>query len=81
MIILLDRLKKLLLVVPEDSWDKEYWADIYYSMLQYFFENVRDITRYVNTLSFGFSWVKARQGERQAQPVVGAFRYFLKRQL
>ncbi len=58
MVILLDRLKKLLVVVPEDSWDKEYWADIYYSMLQYFFENVRDITRYVNTLSFGFSWVK-----------------------
>ncbi len=57
-LILLDRLKKLLISVPEDSWDKDYWADIYYSTIKYFFENVRDITRYVNTVSFGFSWVK-----------------------
>jgi len=57
-LILLDRLKKLLVDVPEDSWDKDYWFDIYYSMIKHFFENVRDITRYVNTLSFGFFWVK-----------------------
>lgn len=56
--ILLDRLKTLLAVMPEDSWDRDYWADIYYSTIKYFFENCRDITRYVNTLSFGFSWVR-----------------------
>jgi predicted KAP-like P-loop ATPase len=57
-IILLDRLKKLLVLVPEESWNRDYWAEMYYSIIKYFFNNVRDITRYVNTLSFGFSWVK-----------------------
>ncbi|MCD6039303.1 MAG: hypothetical protein K0S27_703 [Gammaproteobacteria bacterium] len=56
--ILLDRLKKLLFMMPEDGWDSGYWADIYYSTIKHFFKNSRDITRYVNTLSFGFSWVK-----------------------
>ncbi len=56
--ILLDRLNKLFVVVPESSWDSEAWSDMYYSTIKYFFENCRDITRYVNTLSFGFSWVK-----------------------
>lgn len=56
--ILLDRLKKLIAIVPEGSWDKDYWADIYYSSLKYFFQNCRDITRYVNTLSFSFLHVK-----------------------
>lgn len=56
--ILLDRLKQLLGIVPEGSWDQNYWADIYYSCLKYFFKNCRDITRYINTLGFGFSWVK-----------------------
>lgn len=57
-IILLDRLKKIVAIVPEESWDKNYWSDLYYSIIKYFFENVRDVTRYVNTLSFGYSWVK-----------------------
>lgn len=57
-LILLDRLKMILAIVPEESWDKEYWSEMYYSMIKYFFENVRDVTRYVNTLSFGYAWVK-----------------------
>jgi len=56
--ILLDRLKNLIAIVPEGAWDKDYWADIYYSSLKYFFQNCRDITRYVNTLSFSFIHVK-----------------------
>lgn len=53
--IFADRLKDIVDTVPEDAWNTEYWADIYYSSLKYFFENCRDITRYVNTLSFGYS--------------------------
>jgi predicted KAP-like P-loop ATPase len=56
--ILLDRLKKVIAHVPEDAWDRDYWADIYYSALKYFFENCRDITRYINTLSFSYMHVK-----------------------
>lgn len=57
-VILLNRLKKILVTMPDDSWDKDYWATLYYSTIKFFFNNVRDITRYINTLSFGFSWVK-----------------------
>lgn len=56
--ILLDRLEMVVQMVPEDSWDTAYWGDIYYSSLKYFFENCRDITRYINTLSFSYVHVK-----------------------
>lgn len=56
--VLFDRLSKVMSAVPEDSWNRDYWADLYYSTIKYFFENCRDITRYVNTLSFGYSRVK-----------------------
>lgn len=56
--ILADRLKNVVLQVPEDTWNNEYWADLYYSSLKYFFKNCRDITRYVNTLNFSYSRVK-----------------------
>lgn len=56
--ILLDRLKRVIAYAPIDSWDRQYWADIYYSTFKYFFENCRDITYYVNTLSFGFIHVR-----------------------
>jgi len=50
-----DRLSDVLVQVPEGAWSSEYWADIYYSGLKYFFTNCRDITRYVNTLTFSYS--------------------------
>ncbi len=53
--IFADRLSEIIQTVPEDAWNIEYWADIYYSSLKYFFENCRDITRYVNTLNFSYS--------------------------
>jgi len=56
--ILLDKLRQVVETVPENMWDHEYWADVYYSTLKYFFKSCRDITRYVNTLNFGFERVK-----------------------
>jgi predicted KAP-like P-loop ATPase len=53
-IIFADRLMEIVASIPENTWDAEYWADIYYSSLKYFFENCRDITRYVNTLNFSY---------------------------
>ncbi|MBX3708485.1 MAG: hypothetical protein KIT56_02445 [Gammaproteobacteria bacterium] len=53
--IFADRLKDIIATVPEGAWSVEHWADIYFSALKYFFENCRDITRYVNTLNFGYS--------------------------
>lgn len=56
--ILLDRLNQIVKTIPESSWDRDYWADLYYSALKHFFKNCRDITRYINILSFSFSRVK-----------------------
>ncbi len=56
--LLLDRLQHVIDIVPENKWDADYWADMYYSTIKFFFENCRDITRYVNTLSFSYVFVK-----------------------
>ncbi|MES2217437.1 MAG: P-loop NTPase fold protein [Pseudomonadota bacterium] len=56
--LLFDRLEPVLAITPEDTWDMAYWADIYYATLKYFFNSCRDITRYVNSLSFGYSRVR-----------------------
>lgn len=53
--IFADKLNQIITTIPEDSWSKEYWADIYYHSLRLFFLNCRDITRYVNTLNFSYS--------------------------
>lgn len=57
-IIFLDRLQKIVATVPAESWNNDYWADLYYSTIKYFFVNVRDISRYINTVSFGYLYVK-----------------------
>src|SRR3990167_5924943 len=53
--ILADRLHDIIKTIPEEVWNNEYWADIYYGALKFFFENCRDITRYVNTLQFSYA--------------------------
>lgn len=52
--ILADRLRNIMRDIPPQSWKTEYWADVYYGALRHFFKNCRDITRYVNTLSFSY---------------------------
>ncbi len=56
--ILFNRLKNIVRTVHEENWDADYWADIYYSSVKFFFKDFRDITRYINTLSFGFERIK-----------------------
>lgn len=53
--IFAEKMNDIILQVPDDAWSMEYWAEIYYSDLRYFFENCRDVTRYVNTLNFSYS--------------------------
>jgi predicted KAP-like P-loop ATPase len=56
--IFADKLNTIILTVPEGAWSIEYWADVYYTSLKFFFENCRDITRYVNTLDFSYPRVR-----------------------
>jgi predicted KAP-like P-loop ATPase len=56
--LLFDKLQRVIQTTPEDTWNTAYWADIYYSTLKHFFHNCRDITRYVNSLSFSYPRVR-----------------------
>lgn len=53
--IFADRLIEIVNTIPNDAWNTEYWAELYCNSLKYFFQNGRDITRYVNTLNFSYS--------------------------
>jgi predicted KAP-like P-loop ATPase len=56
--LLFDRLEQVLKIAPEDTWNMVYWADIYYATLKFFFNSCRDISRYVNSLSFSYPRVR-----------------------
>lgn len=55
---LFKKLDELIKDIPEGRWDQTYWGNIYHSGLKHLFHNIRDVNRYLNTLSFGFSLVK-----------------------
>jgi len=55
---LFKKLGELIKDIPEGRWDQTYWGNIYHSGLKHLFHNIRDVNRYLNTLSFGFSLVK-----------------------
>lgn len=56
--MLLSHLDEIIKDVPEDKWDKTYWGNIYHSGIKYFFNNIRDVTRYINSLEFSFNIIK-----------------------
>lgn len=56
--LLCNQLDKIIKDIPEDKWDQTYWENIYHSGLKYFFKNIRDVTRYINSLRFSFEIVK-----------------------
>ncbi len=56
--LLLSQLDELIVDIPEGKWDQTYWGNIYHSGLRHFFENIRDVTRYINSLRFAFSMIK-----------------------
>ncbi|MCE5211822.1 MAG: hypothetical protein LLG40_09740 [Deltaproteobacteria bacterium] len=55
---LFNKLDELIHDIPENRWDQTYWGNIYHSGLKHFFKNIRDVNRYLNSLSFGFNLVK-----------------------
>ena len=56
--LLFSQLDELIKDIPENKWNQNYWRNIYHSGLKYFFNNIRDVTRYINSLRFGFGLVK-----------------------
>jgi len=57
--LLFSQLDELIKDIPENKWDQTYWGNIYHSGLKYFFRNIRDVTRYINSLRFSFEMVKS----------------------
>jgi predicted KAP-like P-loop ATPase len=45
-------------LVPENKWNNARWFGIYHNSIKYFFRNIRDIARYINSLRFNFGLVK-----------------------
>lgn len=56
--LLFSQLDELIADIPAEKWDKTYWGNVYHSGLRHFFGNIRDVTRYINSLRFAFSMVK-----------------------
>ncbi|MHC4478806.1 MAG: KAP family P-loop NTPase fold protein [Planctomycetota bacterium] len=56
--LLRHHLDELIKDIPENRWDRTYWGNIYLGGLRFFFRSIRDVKRYVNSLSFGFGLVK-----------------------
>jgi predicted KAP-like P-loop ATPase len=56
--LLIDELTKLTKKLPENKWNQGYWLEIYSRGFMDFFQSIRDVTRYLNTLRFGFELVK-----------------------
>jgi predicted KAP-like P-loop ATPase len=56
--LLFSQLDELIKDIPENKWNQNYWINIYNSGLKHFFRNIRDVTRYINSLRFSFEIVK-----------------------
>lgn len=56
--LLFGQIDEIINKIPEDKFDQTYWGNIYHSGLKYFFKNIRDVTRYTNSLRFSFEMVK-----------------------
>lgn len=55
---LFSQLDSLIKDIPEARWNQTYWGNIYHGGLKHFFKNIRDVTRYINSLRFSLEIVK-----------------------
>lgn len=56
--LLLSEIDKIIKDIPTSKWNSTYWGNLYHCGIKHFFINLRDVTRYINVLRFGFSIVK-----------------------
>ncbi len=57
--LLFSNIDEIIKDVPEDRWDSMHWGNIYHTGMKHYFQNVRHVTRYINSLKFGFEMVRA----------------------
>lgn len=56
--ILFEKLDYFIKDVSVDCWNQIRWGNIFYGGLKYFFKNIRNVTRYINTVSFNSNILK-----------------------
>ena len=56
--LLFSQLDDLINASPQEKWDSARWANIYLDGLRHFFNTIRDVNRYINSLRFSLSMVK-----------------------
>lgn len=56
--LLLQQLDILVKDIPKNKFDNTYWGNIYHSGIKYFYKNIRDVTRYINSLRLSFDMIK-----------------------
>lgn len=56
--LLFSQLYILIKDIPEQRWDQTYWGNVFHSGIKIFFNTIRDVTRYINTLRFSFPRVQ-----------------------
>jgi len=56
--LLFSQLDELIKDIPKEKWDQTYWGNVFHSGIRIFFNTIRDVTRYINTLRFSFPMVK-----------------------
>lgn len=56
--LLCNQLNEIIEDIPSNELDDTYWRNVYHSGLKYFFRNIRNINRYINSVRFGFELVR-----------------------
>ena len=51
-------LNELIKEIPKEQWDSTYWENIYYNGVRNYFNTMRDVTRFINSLKFSFGMVR-----------------------
>jgi len=54
--------------IPENEWDQTYWGNVFHSGFSHFFQSLRDVKRFINSLNFNFRLVKI-EGVPDLNPV------------
>ncbi len=53
------RLSEILAPIPDKNWNNERWVDLYHSGFKNLFTNIRDVKRFINSLSFTINIVQS----------------------
>jgi len=57
---LFKQIDEIIADLPQKEFDQIHWGNIFHSGIKYYFNSLRDISRYTNILSFNYSLVKGR---------------------